>query len=369
MSRADLNKVNKYADELTELYEVVEREVFNQIVKRLKVKGDESFNEWYVERMKQSNLLNKELYKDLERLTGVSSKKIDKAIREVANDSKMDIDSTLKNVRDVNYPMSELDVIIKSYREQVFVNINNYVNQSLVSYTYGTGAISEMYQTILNEVSLLQLTGNLTMSQAIEKAVIQARDKGLPSHFIDKGGRRWNIQNYVHNVFRSTLNRTYNEVRTERMKQFDITTVKMTELPDPAKRCANCQGRVLDMRPVAENDSSFPSIYEFGYGEASGTLGSNCRHAVIPFVDGVNIDRERQYKDDTLNAERYQDRMRQRELERRIRRTKNNIEIAKGLGNDVASYNQTLRRQRKDIREFLKEKDWLRRSYDRERNV
>lgn len=368
MSRADLNKVDFYTNELSEQYNAIEDEIFKQIVKRLKLRGEESLNEWYVSRMNQSRMISNELYKRLEEATGISSKIISEAVETVAKDSKIDIDNTLKDVRDVNYPMNKLDVIMRAYKEQAFVNMNNYVNQSLVSFAYGGGPIVEMYQSILNDVSAIQLTGNLTMSQAVERAIINAKDRGLPSYFVDKGGRRWSTQSYVHNVFRSTLNRTYNEVRTERMSDFDITTVKMTELPDPAKRCANCQGRVLDMRPIAENDSSLPSIYEYGYGEASGTLGSHCRHAVIPFIDGVNVDRGRQYKDDELNAERYEDRMRQRELERRIRRTKNNIEIARGLGNDVTSYEKVLRRQQKDIRTFLTDKDWLSRDYTREKN-
>lgn len=369
MSRANPDHLNSFSSELINRYEAIELELLKQITRRLKAKETEGINEWYIDRMNQSRLLNSKFYKDLERNSGVSSELIAKAIEETAKSSQSDIDSYLKQAMSVDTNMNDLDQIMQAYQKQVFVNLDNYVNQTLVSTMFGDGPIMKMYENILNDTMANFGAGNTTLQQAIEKAIISWADKGIPSTFIDKGGNTWNLERYVDTVMRSTLNRLYNEVRTSRMEEYGVTTVKMSVLLDAAPRCAHCQGRVLDMRPISLNDSEYPSIYEFGYGLAGGTLGINCRHSIYPFIPGVNIDREPKVNpEEAIRKSRVREK--QREIERRIRKTKKNIIVSNELKSpSIEKYQALLRKQQSDMRELLKDADWLRRNYSREKVV
>lgn len=369
MSRANPDHLNSFSSELINRYEAIELELLKQITRRLKAKETEGVNEWYIDRMNQSRLLNSKFYKDLERNSGVSSELIAKAIEETAKSSQSDIDSYLKQAMSVDTNMNDLDQIMQAYQKQVFVNLDNYVNQTLVSTMFGDGPIMKMYENILNDTMANFGAGNTTLQQAIEKAIISWADKGIPSTFIDKGGNTWSLERYVDTVMRSTLNRLYNEVRTSRMEEYGVTTVKMSVLLDAAPRCAHCQGRVLDMRPISQNDSEYPSIYEFGYGLAGGTLGINCRHSIYPFIPGVNIDREPKVNpEEAIRKSRVREK--QREIERRIRKTKKNIIVSNELKSpSIEKYQALLRKQQSDMRELLKDADWLRRNYSREKVV
>lgn len=369
MSRANPDHLNSFSSELINRYEAIELELLKQITRRLRAKGTEGIHEWYIDRMNQSRLLNSKFYKELERNSGVSSELIAKAIKETAKSSQSDIDSYLKKAMLVDTNMNDLDQIMQAYQKQVFVNLDNYVNQTLISTMFGDGPIMKMYENILNDTMANFGAGNITLQQAIEKAIISWADKGIPSTFIDKGGNTWSLERYVDTVMRSTLNRLYNEVRTSRMEEYGVTTVKMSVLLDAAPRCAHCQGRVLDMRPINQNDSEYPSIYEFGYGLAGGTLGINCRHSIYPFIPGVNIDREPKVNpDEAIRKSRVREK--QREIERRIRKTKKNIIVSNELKSpSLEKYQALLRKQQSDMRELLKDADWLRRNYGREKVV
>lgn len=369
MSRANPDHLNAFSSELVNRYAAIELELLKQLTRRLKAKGTEGINEWYVERMNQSRLLNNDFYKLLEETTGISKELIEQAVEKTAMQSQKDIDSYISQAMPISEGMNDLDQIMQAYQNQVFINLDNYVNQTLVSTMFGQGPIMKMYENVLNDVMASFGAGNITLQQAIEKAILDWANKGIPSTFIDKGGNTWSLERYVDTVMRSTLNRLYNEVRTSRMNEFGITTVKMSVIYDAAERCAHCQGKVLDMRQQRLNDSGYPSIYDYGYGFAGGTLGINCRHSIYPFIPGVNIDREPQI-DPQEAIERSKVREKQRELERRIRKTKKNIIISKELGSkSLESYELLLRKQQKDMRELLKGADWLKRNYGREKVI
>src|SRR5699024_4039088 len=102
-------------------------------------------------------------------------------------------------------------------------DIDNYVNQTLATRNYGTAATA--YQEVLNNTSAMSNTGLYTQPQALERAITELAQKGIGSALVDSRGYRWNIEGYVRNLLKTTLSNTYNEVRTERMAEYDIHTV------------------------------------------------------------------------------------------------------------------------------------------------
>src|SRR5690625_6364400 len=101
---------------------------------------------------------------------------------------------------------------------------------------------------------------------------------------VDIGGNVWHMERNAETVIRSTVNRTYNELRMSRMEEYGIHTVLVTSLPDPREICSHAQGKVLTTK---EHDPEFESIYDYGYGTAGGFRCINCRLVLISLVPVV----------------------------------------------------------------------------------
>src|SRR5690606_2394335 len=181
------------------------------------------------------------------------------------------------------------------------------------------------------------------------------------------GGHVWSLERYADTVVRNTVNRTYNELRMSRMDEYGVDLVLVNSYPDARESCSKIQGRVASMKPPSENNSNYPSIYEFGYGTPAGIRGINCRHILYPFVEGLNENNQVQYDPDQA-YERGKLVQQQRYLERQIRKAKRSLMLAEEIGNEetIQKYKKLVRNRQANIREFISEHN-LPRRYDKER--
>lgn len=351
-------QLDLYTSNIVDIYRALEVEIFEQIAKRLKVKGNVNILDWQVEKLAQLNMLNRSTLKELSKVSGRSVEEIKKIISEAGYGATRDVDKQLEKVFDPKPLPNDLDHVLTGYFNQTWLEMDNLVNQTLLTTQYGKGSVARLYESIINETTAKVLSGVQTHQKALEETILKWADKGIDSGFVDKGGHTWSLERYVDTVLRSTVNNTYNKMTTSRMAEYDVYTVIMTSVVDAAPRCASCQGRVLDIRPVSQADSGYPSIYEFGYGRAGGTLG-------------INTNNQPQYDNEKIEK-RYKMRQAQRAIERRIRKTKKNIVITEALGSDkLDHYTKLLKAQQLQMRELLKKADAseLSRNYKREKVV
>lgn len=141
---------------------------------------------------------------------------------------------------------------------------------------------------------------------------------------------------------------------------------------------AEWQGRPCAIHGPAEVDGvRYPGLAEFtGYGTVGGLKGANCRHSINPYYPGITQLPAREWPEHEKkfgmdSAQHYEATQRQRELERRVRKTKREIAGLEqaGLGLENPEYVQkrlVLGRQQKALREHC-ERCRLVRQYDRER--
>ena len=255
---------------------------------------------------------------------------------------------------------------VESVKEVSFKDFHEKIDKTLLDRNISNNSIRKAYDDILNRASRGVVTGNMTLEDAIEKAVMEVFEKGLPSDFWDKAGRNWSIERYAEAVTRTAMHNTYNEVRTARMEQEELYTVLVSSHPRSREACSYCQGKVIDIRPIGQADSGYPSAYEFGYGTPAGHRGINCRHQWFPFDPDINENNQPQIEPE--DAQRTEAIYQQRNaLARRIRKTKGKLELAKTLKSDsVEHYTKLLRKQQARRREYVKEHD-LKRDYSLER--
>lgn len=351
------------------LYEKLENELFMQMASRLKTNPKYAESEvfkWHLEKLNELHLVNKDTLTTLSEITNTSVDEIIKGMREVGFASAKDIDLMMRDIKPIQPPMQHIDRHIKGFVNNALNDMDNYINQTLISTSYGNGTVALTYQTIIQESTSKVLAGLSTINDAVAETIVEKARKGLPSGFVDKAGRRWGVQEYVTMTIRSTTNNVYNNIRTERMDDYGIEFVSVSQHPAPRPACRPIQGGVASMREVSSDDR-YPSIYEFGYGEAGGIRSANCKHLLFPFIPDINIQPSKLY-DEAEAAETYELSQKQRYNERQIRKYKRDLKIAEELGND-----KLIQRNKRNVsnwqernREFVAKHN-LPRQYARER--
>lgn len=353
-------QLNMYTEPITHIYRELERNIFVMVAKRLKTSqdyGQDLTLQWQLEKMNDLRLINNENIKLLSEATGIAKDEINAAIKAVGYDSVASVDFEVSGTRAKLPPPTQLDLLLETYVMQTFREFDNYVNQSLITTNFGVGNVTKMYQGIIEETTAKVISGQISINQALSETMVKWSDKGLTSGFVDRGGNPWSLQRYADTVLRTTVNRTYNQTRTQRMSEYGYEFVLVNAYSNARPACARIQGGVVSMNEVSSRPE-YPSIYEFGYGEPDGIRGINCRHILYPFDPDVNINNEPVIDPDDA-IERGELVQGQRRLEREIRKAKQNKDITMAIGDEkgIQKYNQKVRDYQYKLREYIKKHD------------
>lgn len=359
-----------WSSNLSHIYQSLEGELLHLIAKRLN-SGHDDILDWQRTKMQELHLFNRDAAKLIARMTGYSEEAVKGMFEEAGDKLVKSVDSS---VHYETLPMpSNLDQVMRGYFNQAWGNINNYVNQTLLSTNFGySTATTLMYQDIINKTTAAFNSGLFTFEQSLERTIQQWAQKGIKSTFIDKGCHTWSMERYVRTVLKSTLGNTYDSVRKERMSEYGINTVVVTSHMGARRACSRIQGHVVDLREIAPPDSEYKSIYDTywqaEFGTAGGHRGVNCQHMHIPFIPGVNTNNQPTFNADE-NAEVRKLMDKQRYLERQIVKFKKNQKVSDYLDNDVTAklWGKKVRLAQGKMRELVDSNEYLSRNYAREK--
>lgn len=372
----------KSADKIINLYSNLQEQIFKVIIDTLKdgdykhVSKDDVVT-WQAKQLAQLGKLNQQAIKLMSKADGLSEDAIKDLIKFHGIKIVNEIDNQLQDMTNSNQPISaDTQNALGAIVSQTWTDLNNNINESLISRNYGATATTRVYRQILIESTVATVSGLMTHQKAVESAVYRAVDRGLPTKLTDKAGHNWSIEGYARMVVNTTVNRTYNELRLQRMKDFDMHLALMSSHPNSRPACAWIQGHVVNLVPPESPnyDDRYDSIYNHGYGTPAGTQGINCSHVLFPYVPGVNVNHQPQYdpKEAIKNGKLVQQ---QRARERAIRDAKHRLVAAKELGDEEqVNHAKTLIRARQgNLRQYIKEtnsnheKPILVRDYSREK--
>lgn len=349
---------------IIDAYSTLQEQIFEVIINTLKESDYKHVDKedvvlWQAEQLQKLGRLNLQAIKLMAETDGLSQTAIEDLIKFHGLQIKQEIDSELQHVTGSPIPSSEeTELLIKGIVDQTWNDLQNNVNETLITRNYGNSAITQTYRRILTESTAATVSGLMTHEDAVNLAIQRAVDRGLPTKLIDKAGHNWSLEGYVRMVINTTVNRTYNEIRLQRMKDFGMHLALMSSHPNSRPACAYIQGHVVNLVPPESPDFNprYDSIYNHDYGKPSGTQGINCRHILFPYVPGVNENHQPQYdpKEAIKNGKLVQQ---QRARERAIRDAKRRLKAAEKL-DDKKMIDQTktlLRARQAKLREFIKE--------------
>lgn len=377
-------RFEKAASKISDYYQALEQQIFALIVDALQ-KGDYKHVDqkdvvmWQAQQLQKIGQLNRQVIKLLSKKDGISQQAIEDMVKFHGMAITDEIDSQLERLTNKDIGVSnEVNLLVNGIAQQTWTDLQNNVNESLVSRNYGQSAVTKAYRQVLTESTTATVTGLMTHADAVESAMYRVVDKGLPTNLTDKAGRNWSLEGYTRMVVNTTVNRTFSEVRLQRMSDFDMHLALMSSHPNSRPACAPIQGHVVNLVPPESNDydPKYDSIYNHDYGKPSGVFGINCRHILFPYVPGMNTNHQPQYDPGkaVANGKLVQQ---QRARERAIRDAKKRLAVAEQLGDDqMVSQTKTLLRARQaKLRQFIDETNagrdtpLLTRDYTREKIV
>ena len=369
------------ADKIADYYVKLQQKIFYLLIDSFKTTRPELINqddpdsilEWRLRALSKIGALTKDTIKIVSNTSGKSESYIYDLIKDDGLEVAKDINAELSDALKQNKPISpEVNSIISSYAAQTFRDINNNVNQSLLSTNYSKNGAVRAYQDIINQTVLEVQTGLKTPDRALKDNIYKWRDNSIKTNLVDKAGHNWSLEGYTRTVIRTTAARTYNDLRIQSMKDFDSVLATMSSHPASRPACAPIQGKIVNIVPRESPrcDPEYPSIYDYGYGKPSGCFGINCGHKLYPYIKGVSHNFQKQY-DPKEAVKKQKIQQKQRYYERNIRRLKYDLDLARRQ-NDVASerkFNQAIRGYQSKLRDLVKANDFLTRQYDREQIV
>lgn len=169
----------------------------------------------------------------------------------------------------------------------------------------------DAYRRVIAEASVPQvLTGVMTRREAAQRALNRFADLGITG-YVDRAGRSWDIASYSEMATRTGAGQAAVQGHIDRLVDNGKDLVIVSDSPDECDLCRPWEGRVLSL---TGQTPGHPAVDE---ARAAGLFHPNCTHRLGAFIPGLTRPMSR-----TASPERYEDRQRQRQIERKIRKWK-----------------------------------------------
>lgn len=203
---------------------------------------------------------------------------------------------------------------------------------------------------VLNKNAMAVTLGERSRTEAIRATIEEMSDKGIPA-FIDASGREWSAEAYVNMDIRNTVKNAANATQFACIEELGQDIVLVSSHAGARPLCAPYQGKFYSLsgksgtiRDARGREYTYEPWSSTSYGEPAGLLGINCGHTIRGASEGMFINREKQY-DEKENSEEYDKVVKQRALERDIRKQKTTRNALKAAGDTegVKEYNRKIK--------------------------
>src|SRR5690606_3483695 len=176
----------------------------------------------------------------------------------------------------------------------------------------------DIYRRTIAEATARAATGAMTRREAAQMALNRFADAGITG-FVDRAGRMWSIDSYVEMATRTATGRAAIQGHIDRLVANEYDLVIVSDSPDECSLCRPYEGAILSLSGVTPG---YPTLAE---AQGSGLFHANCTHTVSVYVPGLTRAPERRR---LANPEGYENRQKQRYIERQIRKWKRREAVA-----------------------------------------
>ena len=227
---------------------------------------------WNEQKLKNTQLLKKEIEKIIKDTDKLSNAKVSKGIIDAYKSGSEEVgDKGLHNT-----VLDELDVPMNLKMQVLATNklLNNATFQVLRK-------ADDAYQKVMAHATTGLLAGTDTRIQASQKMLNEFASKGITS-FVDKSGRNWDLSSYAEMCVRTVGSHAALQGHIDRQIEVGEDLVKVSSIGTTCPICMRWQGVVLS---ISGNNPKYHSLDE---AKLSGLFHPNCKHTLGMFIPGLD---------------------------------------------------------------------------------
>jgi hypothetical protein len=320
-----LRRVSEGSEQIaSSLHDYIIRQIIRRIMLRIG-KGEEylltSSDVWRIKTLQESGYLLEDITAEIAKYTKRQKKEI-KAAMEEAGIKALEADNKVYQAAGLSpEPLTQSPALIRLMERNMLVTVNEWTN-----YTRTTAQVAQALYIAECDIAYNKvMTGAVSYTQAVREAVDTIVKDGVVVRY--PTGHKDTIETATARAVRTGIAQATGDICLKRMEEMDWDIVLVSahvgaRTGDGGQNPGNhawWQGQYFSR---TGKDKRFPDFKEStGYGTIEGLCGVNCRHS---FGSGTGEAKDNPYKE-LMTADNYrveQAEKRQRELERRIRKTK-----------------------------------------------
>lgn len=221
---------------------------------------------------------------------------------------------------------------------------------------YSFVTLQNAYIRYLDKAVIKMASGTFSFDRAVEDAVREMAHSGLRS--VDyASGRTYQLDTAARMCVRTSCHQLSAKMSMHNCEKMGTDLVEVTAHWGARPEHALWQGKIYSRSGKNKN---YPPFSECHYGAADGLCGVNCHHTFYPFFEGISEptkwDEEpgpKEYNGKTYTY--YEMTQKQRQMERKVRETKREIEAKRAIGEDTDDLESAKRKQIAEYHKFSDE--------------
>lgn len=355
------------ADNVSDIYRQLCNDLFDNVVERLHDRGTYYLEQqpylWQLEKMADVGMLNDYNAKLIAERSGIAEELIRDIIE---NEGYKVYKDTHEQLNSNAYDYKVMNDLI-SYSNQAINDVHNLINTTLPK------SVQATYKDIIETTVAKVVTGMATHQSALDETIMKFQQRGFYG-YTDKAGRRQRADAYARTVIKTTVRRTFNEMRMRPAQELGIDTFYYSIKAAAREMCAPIQNQIVTTGQArTEEGVKIYALDDYGYGKPGGCQGINCGHTMTPFIPGANympdIDDDLKDLTEEQAIENANIQSKQRAMERAIRNSKEQLHVAEIMHNDELTdkYKTKLRDQKRALKSYIDDHPFLYRDENRER--
>jgi hypothetical protein len=331
-----------------------------------------SVDEWLVSKRQNAKTVNLKAEKIVSKTTSEVATKLKNVLDIVEEDTLQGVTDDLKRIQpnhtlvkppEYKFRQPTQKVLVEHTKAQTVKRVEIAVDR------LNGSMLNQLENTYLNQVDNVYKelsSSNSTVEKAVQKSMKPVAQSGIKG-FTDKGGKQWQSDVYMRNVMRNSIKMYHNHERLNAFIEQGYNYVVVSEHPGSRPTHYGYQNKVYSLI----HGDKYPFIGETGIGEPAGLLGVNCRHFLMPFVDGMTVEENKYTAEE--NEQMYAYLEQQRYYERSIKQYERERILADKTGDTLTAqkYQNKIKATRKELNSTIKQANdeygnFLRRQKDRE---
>lgn len=310
-----------------EIAETLHRDILNRIIERITLRLDRGDNyiltaqdKWQLEVLQEADYLMEDIQKELTKATGLMQDEIAQAMED-AGVRALDYDDAIYRAAGLSpVPLTQSPHLIRLMQRTYEATMGEWTNFTRTTAEMAQQAFVQACDKAYTQVA----SGAVGYAQAYKEAINGIVDEGLVVTY--PSGHTDTIETATLRCIRTGIGQATAQITDARMEEMDWDIILVS---------AHLGARVNDRQDFTNHywwqgkfysksgkDKRFPPFSVCGQGNVQGIHGANCRHSHGPGDGEFN---PYDHYDSEENQKEYELQQRQRALERRIRKSKQEV--------------------------------------------